>query len=58
VHSTDQIMEEVDRVLLAKDDYNPDDLVVIAAGSPPGIEGNTNMIHAHLLGQVFDGETK
>jgi pyruvate kinase len=58
VHTTDQIMGEVDRVLLAKDDYNPDDLVVIAAGSPPGIEGNTNMIHAHLLGQVFDAESK
>ncbi|MDN6537048.1 MAG: pyruvate kinase [Corynebacterium variabile] len=51
VHTTDEIMQEVDRLLLAEDDFGPDDLVVIAAGSPPGVEGNTNMIHLHLLGE-------
>ncbi|WP_312809315.1 pyruvate kinase [Corynebacterium variabile] len=51
VHTTDEIMQEVDRLLLAEDDFGPDDLVVIAAGSPPGVEGNTNMIHVHLLGE-------
>lgn len=51
VHTTDEIMQKVDRLLLAEDDFGPDDLVVIAAGSPPGVEGNTNMIHVHLLGE-------
>ncbi|WP_041631105.1 pyruvate kinase [Corynebacterium terpenotabidum] len=51
VHTTDEIMQEVDRLLLAEPDFNHDDLVVIAAGSPPGVEGNTNMIHVHLLGE-------
>lgn len=51
VHTTDEIMQEVDRLLLAEEDFGPDDLVVIAAGSPPGVEGNTNMIHVHLLGE-------
>ncbi len=51
VHTTDEIMQEVDRLLLAEPDFGHDDLVVIAAGSPPGVEGNTNMIHVHLLGE-------
>ena len=51
VHTTDEIMQEVDRLLLADPDYGRDDLVVIAAGSPPGVRGNTNMIHVHLLGE-------
>uniref|UniRef100_UPI003734DDD1 pyruvate kinase n=1 Tax=Corynebacterium sp. TaxID=1720 RepID=UPI003734DDD1 len=51
VHSTDDMMAEVDRQLLALDDYSEDDLVVIVAGTPPGVAGNTNMIHVHHLGE-------
>lgn len=51
VDTTDEILQEVDRILLAEPDFSHDDLVVIAAGSPPGVEGNTNMIHVHLLGE-------
>ncbi|HIW91081.1 MAG TPA: pyruvate kinase [Candidatus Corynebacterium avicola] len=50
VRTTDEIMEEVDSILLAQDEYTTEDAVVIVAGSPPGTEGNTNMIHVHLLG--------
>jgi pyruvate kinase len=51
VDSTDDMMAEVDRQLLALDDYSEDDLVVIVAGTPPGVSGNTNMIHVHHLGE-------
>ena len=51
VDSTDDMMAEVDRQLLALDDYVEDDLVVIVAGTPPGVSGNTNMIHVHHLGE-------
>ena len=50
VSTTDEIMQEVDSILLGQDDYTTEDAVVIVAGSPPGTEGNTNMIHVHLLG--------
>ncbi len=50
VSTTDEIMHEVDSILLAQDEYSTEDAVVIVAGSPPGTEGNTNMIHVHLLG--------
>ena len=50
VSTTDEIMQEVDSILLAQDEYSTEDAVVIVAGSPPGTEGNTNMIHVHLLG--------
>lgn len=58
VHTTDEIMREVDRLLLAEPGFRHDDLVVIAAGSPPGVEGNTNMIHVHLLGEDTTVPTK
>ena len=32
-------------------EYKHDDMMVVVAGSPPGISGNTNMIQVHLLGQ-------
>ena len=37
--------------MLAMDDYHRGDMMVIVAGTPPGISGNTNMIHVHLLGE-------
>lgn len=51
VRSTDEMIQAVDEALLAKAHYNYDDMVVVAAGSPPGIPGNTNMIQVHMLGQ-------
>ncbi|HZK31872.1 MAG TPA: pyruvate kinase [Corynebacterium sp.] len=51
VDSTDEMMAEVDRELLALDEYSEDDLVVIVGGTPPGVAGNTNMIHVHRLGE-------
>lgn len=51
VSSTDEMMAEVDRALLAMRDYDRGDMMVIVAGTPPGNEGNTNMIHVHMLGE-------
>ena len=51
VYSTDDMMLEVDRQLLALDEYEKGDMVVVVAGTPPGISGNTNMIHVHRLGE-------
>ncbi|WP_055177554.1 pyruvate kinase [Corynebacterium lowii] len=53
VDSTDRMMEEVNSELLEMKEYSRDDMVVVVAGTPPGIQGNTNMIHVHLLGDSF-----
>ena len=45
-------MEAIDKYLLDLDEYDENDLVVVVAGTPPGISGNTNMIQCHLLGET------
>ena len=50
VTQTDEIITQVDEALLKNPKYERGDMVVIVAGSPPGIPGNTNMIHVHMLG--------
>ena len=50
VTQTDEIITQVDEALLKNPKYERGDMVVIVAGSPPGIPGNTNMIHIHILG--------
>ncbi|AMO90034.1 pyruvate kinase [Corynebacterium simulans] len=50
VDSTDDMMATIDRSLLAMDSYKEGDLIVVIAGTPPGIAGNTNMIQCHMLG--------
>ena len=51
VDSTDDMMATIDRSLLAMDSYKEGDLIVVIAGTPPGIAGNTNMIQCHMLGE-------
>lgn len=51
MHNTDEMMFEIDSQLLAMDEYDADDMMVVVAGTPPGVTGNTNMIHVHLLGE-------
>ncbi|MDU0478004.1 pyruvate kinase [Staphylococcus chromogenes] len=51
VHSTDDMMLEVDKALIGLDDYQENDMMVVVAGTPPGISGNTNTIHVHMLGE-------
>ncbi|WP_293768866.1 pyruvate kinase [uncultured Corynebacterium sp.] len=51
VDSTDEMMATLDRELLGIDDYKEGDIVVVVAGTPPGVSGNTNMIQVHTLGR-------
>ena len=58
VDSTDSMMREIDEALLAMDEYNRDDMMVVVAGTPPGVTGNTNMIHVHPLGEDLHRNVK
>jgi pyruvate kinase len=51
VDSTDQMVRQVDLSMLSIGRYQPGDLVVIVAGSPPGTVGSTNLIRVHRLGE-------
>ena len=51
VNSTDEIMQVIDEQLLTMENYNAGDTLVVVAGTPPGNEGNTNMIHFHVIGE-------
>lgn len=50
VHTTDDMIRQVDTALLQLDRYQNGDLVVIVAGSPPNTIGSTNLIHVHRIG--------
>src|SRR5699024_12636855 len=52
VDSTDDMMVSMDKALLEMDDYAKGDLVVVVAGTPACLAGNTNMIHARGLGEA------
>lgn len=47
---TDQMVAQVDRAMLELGRAVPGDLVVVVAGTPPGVEGTTNMLRVHRLG--------
>ena len=51
VSTTDQMIRQVDQAMLSIGRYQPGDLVVIVAGSPPGTVGSTNLIRVHRLGE-------
>ncbi|GLZ39438.1 pyruvate kinase [Actinokineospora sp. NBRC 105648] len=51
VDSTDRMVRQVDISMLSIGRYQPGDLVVIVAGSPPGTIGSTNLIRVHRLGE-------
>ena len=51
VESTDAMVRQVDHSMLSIERFQPGDLVVIVAGSPPGTAGSTNLIRVHRLGE-------
>nr|WP_171192733.1 pyruvate kinase [Corynebacterium lujinxingii] len=51
VHNTDDMIKVVDKQLLAMEQYEENDTMVMVAGTPPGIAGTTNTIHVHQLGE-------
>lgn len=52
VGSTDEMFEQVDKVLLERDRLEVGDKVIIIAGSPPGITGTTNTLRIHRMGEA------
>jgi pyruvate kinase len=51
---TDQMARQVDLTLLANGRAKEGDLVVIVAGSPPGIPGSTNALRVHKMGDAIN----
>ncbi|MCD1144038.1 pyruvate kinase [Kocuria sp. LUK] len=54
VDHTDEMTKQVDRHLQEQNLAGRDDLVVICAGSPPGVAGTTNLVKVHRVGDVAD----
>ncbi|MFI8823137.1 pyruvate kinase [Streptomyces sp. NPDC053431] len=50
VDSTDAMVAQVDEELLRIGRCRKGDIVVITAGSPPGVAGSTNMVRVHHIG--------
>jgi pyruvate kinase len=55
VEHTDEMVMQVDQILLDSGRCEPGDLVVIAAGSPPGIPGSLNALRVHRMGDAVAG---
>ncbi|MFE6893258.1 pyruvate kinase [Streptomyces sp. NPDC057694] len=51
VDSTDAMVAQVDDQLLKIGRCKKGDIVVITAGSPPGVSGSTNMVRVHHIGE-------
>jgi pyruvate kinase len=55
VKHTDDMVRQVDQALLSIGRCTEGDLVVIVAGSPPGIPGSTNAMRVHRMGDAVGG---
>ena len=53
VAHTDEMIRQVEEALLAEGRCVLGDLVVVAAGSPPGAPGSTNLLRVHRIGQLL-----
>ncbi|MFF9042544.1 pyruvate kinase [Streptomyces parvulus] len=51
VDSTDAMVDQVDELLLRYGRCEKGDVVVITAGSPPGVSGTTNLVRVHHIGE-------
>ena len=54
VEHTDEMVRQVDEALLEIGRVQLNDLVVIIAGSPPGIPGSTNALRIHRMGDAIN----
>jgi pyruvate kinase len=48
--STDEMINQMDELLLKHGRCEQGDVVVITAGSPPGVSGSTNLVRVHHIG--------
>jgi pyruvate kinase len=51
-HSTDEMVSQVDTALLELGRCKRGDLVVVVAGTPPGVAGMTNTMRVHRIGEA------
>jgi pyruvate kinase len=51
VRTTDEMVNQVDELLLKLGRCQKGDLVVITAGSPPGVPGSTSLVRVHHIGE-------
>ncbi|MEU1176114.1 pyruvate kinase [Streptomyces sp. NPDC005820] len=51
VGSTDAMVDQVDELLLRYGRCQKGDIIVITAGSPPGVSGATNLVRVHHVGE-------
>ncbi|MEU4873560.1 pyruvate kinase [Streptomyces sp. NPDC021608] len=51
VATTDAMVDQVDELLLRYGRCAKGDVVVITAGSPPGVSGSTNLVRVHHVGE-------
>ncbi|WP_406009555.1 pyruvate kinase [Streptomyces sp. NBC_00637] len=51
VASTDAMVDQVDELLLRYGRCRKGDVIVITAGSPPGVSGSTNLVRVHHVGE-------
>lgn len=51
VQTTDEMVDQVDEQLLRIGKCQKGDVVVITAGSPPGVPGTTNLVRVHHIGE-------
>ncbi|MGW1838006.1 pyruvate kinase [Streptomyces sp. BBFR2] len=56
VASTDEMVAQVDEQLLKIGRCERGDLVIITAGSPPGVPGSTNLVRVHRIGEDDGGK--
>jgi pyruvate kinase len=45
------MVDQVDELLLQYGRCRKGDIVVITAGSPPGVSGSTNLVRVHHIGE-------
>ena len=55
VKHTDEMVMQVDNLLINSNRVKRGELVLIIAGSPPGIPGSTNAMRVHKVGDAVDG---
>lgn len=51
IDNTDEMVRQVDHAMLRMKRFAREDIVIVTAGSPPGVPGTTNMVRVHHLGE-------
>ena len=55
VNHTDEMVKQVDTILIQSGRALVGELIMIVAGSPPGIPGSTNAMRVHRVGDAVGG---